>query len=1117
MLSWIRNAVARSTRSPYRKPVRQRRTALSLERLEDRLVMNNSFNVTSLADSGTGSLRAAIASASSGDTIIFSGAAASGTIKLQSGQITLNKNLNIQGPGANTLTVDRDSTASAFGLFLIMNGSTVTISGLTLTGGNSSLGSGGAILNGGTLTLSSCIITGNSAGSTIEAFGGGVFNEGNLTATDCTFANNSAVDGAGIYQNGLGSATITGCTFSQNKSSGAGGGILVGNPVTVNDSTFSGNQAGGNGGGLALQGGTATVTACTFNANVADQGGQGGSGGGISGNVTLDSTLVAGNTNNGTTDDDINGTVAATSAYNLIGDGTGLKGISNGDSDHNQVGTSASPIDPKLGTFQNNGGPTETLAPASGSPAIGAGDPALTGTDQIGNARAFDGRVDVGAFEVQAKALQTATITGLPQGQALEGTSLTLGSTLVDIDPNDVLTYAWKVSPAFGGNDLATGTGSTITFTPPFGNYSVQLTVSNTFNESVGKVVVLMINDVIPTVNLGGTAVTFNGLDFSQGGSFTDPGPDTWTAAVNYGDGTGSQPLSLNADKTFSLSHQYPKSGTYTVKVTVNDGNKPGFASLAVTAVPFQQSISFQPLAPIAFIPNEPVVLKAGGGASGNPLVFSIDASSSGNGTISGNILTVTEAGNIVIDANQDGGAAYLPAAQVQQTLQVNKANAVIVVVPYGVTYDGNAHSAAGMACALDGTNLTSELSLTGTAHTSAGSYSDTWTFTGDNNYNATQGTVSDNIVPANSLAITASAGPTVVLGTNAPLTASATLANGINLSGTLTFTLLDSNGNLVDTETAAVNGNGTYTTPTGYVPKVAGTYQWMAGYGSDSNNQSITSGSVPEVATGASAAFVGTTLYLVGGNTADRVSIQHVGASNTGTTGIQVSGRLNGVSLNLVYPAPAAIYFFGSGGNDRFSMENKLTIPAVVSEGNGNDALLLGQGNNSVTVGSGNDHVQAGNGTNVLTANTGAGQAHVTLGNGNNTVTVSDSSTGSAAIQVGNGNNLITAGTGTNTIVAGNGDNLIIGGLGHDTIHAGKGRNILIDGSVSDSNAVLDQVLAEWVNGGAAAAATIRGQLQVTDNATNTNTLHAGSGLDWFWATDRKDHLNRKSTDLLN
>ena len=60
------------------------------------------------------------------------------------------------------------------------------------------------------------------------------------------------------------------------------------------------------------------------------------------------------------------------------------------------------------------------------------------------------------------------------------------------------------------------------------------------------------------------------GATFTSSGSFTDPGADTWTATVDYGDGSGDQPLSLGPDKTFTLSHVYADNGRYTVTVTVS-------------------------------------------------------------------------------------------------------------------------------------------------------------------------------------------------------------------------------------------------------------------------------------------------------------------------------------------------------------------------------------------------------------------------------------------------------------------------------------------------------------------------------------------------------------------
>ena len=92
------------------------------------------------------------------------------------------------------------------------------------------------------------------------------------------------------------------------------------------------------------------------------------------------------------------------------------------------------------------------------------------------------------------------------------------------------------------------------------------------------------------------------------------------------------------------------------------------------------QTINFTPPAsPVIFVVS-PITLVATGGGSGNPVVFSIDGSSTGTGSISGNMLTVTGVGNLVIDANQAGSTSYVAATQVQRTLVVNAAPQIISV-----------------------------------------------------------------------------------------------------------------------------------------------------------------------------------------------------------------------------------------------------------------------------------------------------------------------------------------------------------------------------------------------------------------------------------------------------
>src|SRR6185503_11913011 len=92
-----------------------------------------SATVTSTADSGLGSLREAIASAAPGETIGFSTGA---TITLTSGELFIDKDLIISGPGASNLLIQRSTAAGTpdFGIFHIAQGM-VVISGLTVSNG----------------------------------------------------------------------------------------------------------------------------------------------------------------------------------------------------------------------------------------------------------------------------------------------------------------------------------------------------------------------------------------------------------------------------------------------------------------------------------------------------------------------------------------------------------------------------------------------------------------------------------------------------------------------------------------------------------------------------------------------------------------------------------------------------------------------------------------------------------------------------------------------------------------------------------------------------------------------------------------------------------------------
>jgi CSLREA domain-containing protein len=227
---------------------------------------------------GSCSLRDAIAFAMSGDTITFS---VTGTIYLNHGGLTIDKNLTISGPGAASLTI---TGVGLYQVFHISVGKSVTLSGLTITFGRNS--NGGGIYNEGVLVLNQCTISDHTA--TEE--GGGLYNKGTATVNRSTFIDNHATNYGGGIKNEGGALSITNSTFTLNGANSRGGAI-------DNDSNSS----------LA-------VMNCTFKGNGAIIGGGIGD---LSGVSTVKNVLMAGNGGG-----NCNGQFAVSSTHNLSTDDT---------------------------------------------------------------------------------------------------------------------------------------------------------------------------------------------------------------------------------------------------------------------------------------------------------------------------------------------------------------------------------------------------------------------------------------------------------------------------------------------------------------------------------------------------------------------------------------------------------------------------------------------------------------------------------------------------------------------------------------------------------------------------------------------------------------------------
>ena len=339
------------------------------------------YTVTDLTDnaSDTGSIRYAVNEVNKGtggDTIVFSGVAASGTITLNSanGTLTLNKNVTITGTGAGVLTI---SGGGAVTVFTINSGVTVSISGLTIADGNGTSGSG--ILNNGTLNINNSALSNNVASVTTSS-GGGIDNGSGstLTVSNSTFSGNYAGSGGGILN--FGTMTVSNSTFNNNSSISGGGIFNSGGTSNVINSTIAGNTSSNYGGGIYVASG--------------------------GGSVTITNSIVSGNTEQ----------VSGQTGNDCYQCGT--------QSSNNLISTSSSSPSPALGSLQYNGGPTQTMMPQTSSPAINAGLSSIFSTDQRGFPRPTGSGVvsDLGA--VQAGDLTVTTLSDNPHS----GTSCTNGA-----------------------------------------------------------------------------------------------------------------------------------------------------------------------------------------------------------------------------------------------------------------------------------------------------------------------------------------------------------------------------------------------------------------------------------------------------------------------------------------------------------------------------------------------------------------------------------------------------------------------------------------------------------------------------------------------------------------
>ena len=414
------------------------------------LLVNQPLVVTTNADSGQGSLRAAMAAASPGSTITVATNLSGATITLAD-TLMVNTNLTIDAsalPGGIQLNGNGEVR-----VFYVAASATAVLNSLTITNGYAPDDVGGGIYSayGSTLLLNHCTLSGNSAD-----VGGGIYNQGTATLNECALSGNTAdYKGGGILDGEGSTLMLNKCTLSGNTTKGSGGGIFIEayTSLIMDQCTLSGNMATNYGGGInnggmvalnqcTLSGNTSshasgiynvgmvTLNQCTLSGNTATD-----YGGGIGniGTLIMTNTIIAGNSNGGGDPDIYNGLGALTYVgANLVQLVYNYGGTTTGPAPLN-----AAPILAPLGNY---GGPTQTVPPLPGSPAIGAASTFANryATDQRGYARTQNGLMDLGAVE-----LPTVTFTASPH-YGLLPLNVQFSSPNVDSDGSAIVAWNWN-------------------------------------------------------------------------------------------------------------------------------------------------------------------------------------------------------------------------------------------------------------------------------------------------------------------------------------------------------------------------------------------------------------------------------------------------------------------------------------------------------------------------------------------------------------------------------------------------------------------------------------------------------------------------------------------------
>lgn len=507
------------------------------------------FQVTSNADSGPGSLRQALLDANAMPGTDAIDIQVSGEIRLSSGPLLVADDVAINGPGADLLAVDAQSLSRV----MQIQAGHAMLTGLTLRNGVApSLQPGGGVLVSGDLTLLRCVVRDcvTQMVPGVNADGGGVLvNSGRrLIAESSLFLNNRVPLGTGgAVRGGPGSIIeVLNCTFSGN-SANQGGALSLANGGLLRFCTFADNSASSAGGAVWTPVMAARVSNSIVFRNQAPNG------------------------------PDWYG-AAQSGGFNLLGSAFGSSGW---------VLSDRSGLDPLLVLLADNGGGTMTYALEPGSPAVDAADPSSTeAEDQRGMLRPQGAGPDIGAFEREVVNRPPQADAGDDLSAPSEG-SLTYvqldGSGSSDPDGDD-LAYEWFLNGTRVANEETPMVGL------PNGSHVLLLRVtdpSGASSEDEVQVTVVAVDNFAPKIR---HVFAWPSVLYPANGTMrqvrvcytvkdkTDPNPTVWlTVESNQADsglGQGDKPGDFEVVSKNSVrlrAEQFGSRRVYTIFIHAKD------------------------------------------------------------------------------------------------------------------------------------------------------------------------------------------------------------------------------------------------------------------------------------------------------------------------------------------------------------------------------------------------------------------------------------------------------------------------------------------------------------------------------------------------------------------